>query len=547
MLLLEHTTMRIISLLALLFASNVGFAQQQSNRKPRLVVNIVVSQIRYDYLTRFADNLSDNGFRRFMREGVVCEESRYNYMQTNTIAALATLSTGVNPSMHGVVSERWIDNVNNRTIELVPDSKASGLDCDAGVGQFSPVNLTVPTLGDKLKEQSPKSKVITIAATPSSAVVMGGFNSDVYWIDDSRCNWISSNAYMGKLPEWVARYNALRVGENFLEYEWTLEKPRESYKNQDYSIVKLVEDSRFKKLMSLDFLKRKYISKEYSKILLTPAGNTLVNEFVKQAIIYEDLGKDDNTDLLNICFDTPRLVGELFGPESLETEDMFYRLDNEIGNLVDFIKAQVPEQELLIVLTSDHGASDSYNNSALPAERFNAAQFKMIVNAFLNTQYGSGEWVLDFVDRQLYLNRNLMYTNNLSIGEVQSRVAAFALQFRGVSHALTSTAMQSSYFGDGYGRLMQHGFYPKRSGDVTINLMPGWIEEDSEKRSLSGSMYDYDRHVPLMWLGCGLSSQMIRAPVDMTSIAPTLAYIMQIGRPIGSEAMEIEEIIARFK
>lgn len=539
--------MRIISLLALLLVSNNSFSQQQTTAgKPRLVVNIVVSQIRYDYLSRFAGNLSDNGFKRFMREGVVFTNSRYNYMQTNTVAALATLTTGADPALHGVVSERWIDNVNNRTIELIADTKVSGLDCDAGVGQLSSVNLTVPTLGDQLKQESPNSKVVTIAMTPSSAIVMGGFRSDVYWMDETRCSWISSTKYMNRLPEWVTRYNSLRTADSYLNYEWTIDKPRESYKNSGFSVINLEEESRFKKLLSLDFLKKKYISREYSKIQYTPAGNSLVTDFVKQALIYEDLGKDENTDLLNICFDTPRLAGELFGPESIETEDMFYRLDGEIANLVDFITAQVPSKDLVIVLTSDHGASDSYNNSQLPAERFNVAQFKMIINAFMNTQYGSGEWVTDFVDRQLYLNRNLIYNNKLSIGEVQDRVAAFALQFRGVSHALTSTAMQSGYFGDGYGRLMQNGFYPKRSGDVTINLMPGWIEENDEKRSLSGSMYDYDRHVPLMWLGMGLGSQMIRAPVDMKSIAPTLAYIMQLSKPIGAEEKQIEQIIERF-
>lgn len=536
--------MRIISLLALIFISNNALAEHnKSSDKPRLVVNIVVSQIRYDYMTRFAGNMADNGFKRFMKEGVVFTDSRYNYMQTNTPAALATITTGSNPATHGVVSERWVDNITNNTVYLIADDEVSGLDCDLGVGQYSPINLTVPTLGDRLKEVSPNSKVITIASSATSSIVMGGFRSDVYWIDESRCNWISSTKYMSKLPDWVTRYNSLRTADHMLNYQWELLKPRGSYQNKDYSVIKVNDLKGLRKLASLSFFKRKYISRAYSNIMLNPCGNTLVADFVKQALIYEDLGKDDNTDLLNVCFDTPRYIGEMFGPESIETEDMFYRLDAQIGDLVDFIKTQIPHKDYVIVITSDHGASDSYNNSELPADRFNVSQFKMIVNAFMNTQYGQGEWVTDFVDRQLFLNRNLIYSNNLSISEVQNRVAAFALQFRGVSHALTSTAMQSGYFADGYGLLMQNGFYPKRGGDVTINLMPGWITEEDEKRSLSGSMYEYDRHVPMMWLGRGLSAQTIRGPTDMASVAPTLAHIMQIGTPTGATAQKIEQII----
>lgn len=515
-------------------------------QKPKLVVKIVVSQMRYDYIGRFKKNLSQEGLLRFESQGMVFTDARYNFMQTTTPTTLATLTSGANPAVHGVTSERWIDYTANRTITLIDDTKTTGLDCDAGIGQYSPVNLTVPTLGDKLKVESPKSKVITIAASPTSAVVMGGKSGDVYWMDDSRGTWISSSAYMKALPEWVTKYNSMRVASQYLDYKWAPLKHKESYVNKAYSILDF-ESKNTRHFKMFDFLKKKYTSRDYPGILYNPPGNTLLTEFVKQAIVYEDLGKDQATDIINICYDTPRFVAEALGGESMEFEDMFYRMDTEIAELLEFIFAQVPQKDIVVLLTSDHGASDAYDNGTQPLERFNSSQFKVILNGFMNTQYGSGDWVLDYTDRQVYLNRNLMYTNNLSIEQVQNRVAAFALQFRGVAHVLTSTAMQNSYFGGGYAQKIQNSFYPKRSGDLTINLMPGWIEENPDKRSVAGSMYEYDTHVPLMIMGAGLPVKTIRTSVDMKDVAPTLARIMQISGPTAAIGEPIETITEQFE
>lgn len=517
--------------------------------KPRLVVNIVVSQMRYDYLSRFGQNMDSDGFNKFLNNGIVFTDARYNFMQTTTPATLATLTTGADPSMHGVVGERWIEYTLNNTVDLIEDYDVRGLDCDYGIGQYSPHNLTVPTIGDRLKEQNPDSKVVTIALDPVSAVVAGGQTSHVYWMDETRGNWISSTAYMEDLPEWVERYNSLRIADQYLDFEWMLSKPKYAYVNTVYSVFDFekTKESRFKKIVSFKFLKKKDIPKDYPGILRTPVGNSLVTEFAKQAIIYEDLGRNEHTDLVNIVYDTPRYIGELYGGESIENEDMLYQLDGDIAELVSFIGTHTNMNDVIIVLTSDHGASDSFDYKETPRERFNTSQFRVIVNGFMNTQYGPGDWVIDYVDRQLYLNRNLIYTNGLSLEEVQNRVAAFALQFRGVSHVLTSTAMQNSFFSGSYAEKMQNSFYPKRSGDVTINLMPGWIEESDDRRAASGSMYEYDTHVPLMILGPQLYGQKISRTVNMRDVAPTLARIMKISRPIASEGEPVEEVSKIFE
>jgi hypothetical protein len=511
-------------------------------QKPRLVVNIVVSQLRYDYLSRFGHNLPTGGIRRFADLGITFTDARYDYMHTSTPAGLATFTTGAEPSTHGIVADHWVDYTTGAKVDLVADENVYGLGCDAGRGQFSQRNIAVPTLGDRLLEYDPRSRVVAVAADPVSAVVMGGQNGEVFWLDESRGCWGSSTAYMEELPQWVVAYNDRRVAREWLGQPWRPLLDRERYANVAYSVMSVAGGNGLRRQAAENPFATRGVNRDYARLLTTPAGNIMVADFAKQVIENEGLGRDDHTDLLNICFDTPRLVGEMYGGESMEAEDLFYRMDREIAGLLDYLNGRLDMNRVVVVLTSDHGSSDSFDYGTTPRDRFNAAQFKVIINGFMNAQWGAGDWVVDYVDRQLYLNRNLIYQRGLSLEEVQNRVAAFALQFRGVSHVLTSTAMQTSYFGGSYARQMQNGFYPRRAGDLTLNLMPGWIEERDGVRASSGSMYEYDTHVPLMILGAKFFGQRVGRTVNMRDVAPTLALIMQISRPIAAEGTAIDEV-----
>jgi predicted AlkP superfamily pyrophosphatase or phosphodiesterase len=524
----------LCALVILVLAPCMTMAQQK-RQKPRLVVNIVVSQLRYDAFGRMEHNLSDDGFLLFTTQGTTFSSAYYNYMQTLTPVSLATLTTGVNPSMHGVVSTRWIDYTTGEMVSLVGDASVRGLDCDPENGHYSPQHIVMPTLGDKLLAESPESKVVTIAADPISAVVMGGQNSAVYWMDEGRATWVSSTGYMFSLPEWVKTYNEGRRANSFIGEGWSLFLPAKFYINKTNTIFGA---DRVQKISSF----KSGGVNDYPAMIHSPYGNTLVADFAKQAVRGEKLGTDDATDILNVCFDASRYVGEKYGCESMEFEDMIYRLDSDIALLVKAITAQVNLDGVLFVITSDHGASDAWDSGVELHDRFNANQFKTILNSFLGVQFGVGDWVSDYIDRQVYLNHNLVYGRNLSLEEVQNRAATFALQFRGISHVLTSTAMRNGYFGASYGHRMQNGFYPRRGGDLMLNFMPGWIEEKPEGRSLSGSMYDYDTHVPLILFGWRIPIRQIEEPVDMTWVAPTLARILQISRPTASDGITIHQL-----
>lgn len=550
---------RLLLTLALTTICSVSFSA------PKLVVQIIVSQMRYDYLERFGSNFSSDGFKSFYSQGMVFDNARYNYMITSTQAGLATISTGANPSVHGITGDYWINLTSGNKEYTVIDNSVTGVGCDLGLGNYSAANLNISTLGDKLIQSDSLSRVFSIAIDPASAVISGSDNAQTYWLDRGRGRWISSTAYFPELKDWVVNYNSKDYSSLYSEIDWSLCNPISTYKNKKSYIIE--RNKRGSTHFSFDKFKERFneafgdnvkqteLSKplsrwvNFSKKLYTPVGNKIVCDFANRIILEEGLGKNHHTDLLTVCFDSPRYVSELFGPESIELEDCYYQLDRDLSLLLQSIFAQFSSKDVLVVLSSDHGSSSSINSNEGNERLFDKGGYMMIMNAFLSAQYGSGDWILDYHNRQLYLNRNLIYNKGLDLEQIQNKVAAFSLQYRGISHAITSTALQNGYFGDsGYAASMYNSFYPRRAGDLTINLMPGWIEDKQGICSSSGSSYEYDTHVPLMLRGGKIEQgTVVSKQVDMSSIAPTLARIMEIEIPDASHGWLIEEITHLYR
>lgn len=496
--------------------------------EPRLIVEIVVGSMRAEALSRYADNFGEGGLRRLADGGTVYTDSRYDFQQTTAPVTLATLSTGAMPSTHGVVGSRWRDYTSNREVALI----------DAG--NPSPANLIAPTLAEALLQHVPGSRAVTVAAEAASAVVTAGRGGHCYWLDE-RCGWTSSEAYDARLPEWIERSNRERYNLSYVAAEWRTLLERDRYRNTRHWDITLA--GRNRKERDEAGAGRLKLASDYERMLYTPAGNTAVLGFAKQSIAQYRLGDDDKPDLLSVVLDSSRRIAEAYGPESIEAEDALYRLDHDLADFLTFVFAQVRNGEVLVVFTAAHGTGPSYDNGPQEADRFNARQFEVILNGFLNVRYGVGDWVTGYADKCIWLNHNLIYERGLDLADVQNEVAIFAMQFSGVSHALAATAMRTSYFGSGYARRMQNSFYPRRSGDVILNLMPGWIEKRDRCVSSSGSMYGYDTGVPLIFYGTGVGPQRIGRRVDMTAVAPTLARAAGVTEPAASEGDALPEIV----
>ena len=505
---------------------------------PRLVVNIVVSSMGANDVEQYEDNFTSTGFRRLLYGGQRFTNATYDYMQTSTPVSLATLTTGAMPSIHGVVGERWFDYVDNTLITLIDDNQEHSVNYSSGTGNYSPRNLIAETLSDALARQSANSRIATIAVDPLSAVVMAGHSGEVYWMESVQTDWTTSSYYTETLPEWVAQYNEKDKNQDYSIKRWTALLPYDSYRNSQVSVIEGLQSKTNKQIVHVldSELPKELMDDIHYQMCYTPAGNSATLAFARELISKNEMGKDDVPDMINIVLDTPRMISSRFGPESVEYEDMIYRLDRDLEEFFTFLATQVKEsRQLMIVLTSDHGTSPSYNNPKRKNERFNVRQAEVITNAFIGSMHGNGEWVLGCIDHSMYLNHNLIIDKGLSISAIQNDVATFIMQLRGVSQAITAEALRSSYFGGGYGRKIQNGYYARRSGDVVINLMPGWIDESEGVRSSSGSMYRYDSHVPLIIYGGNTKAVVREEAFDMTSLAATEAYILGIAAPSAAE------------
>lgn len=529
---------KTILLTAAVLTSYVANAQKESV-KPRLVVNIVVSSMHANDLTHYADNFTSGGFARLMGEGAWFTNASFDYMQTTTPVSLATISTGAMPSVHGVVADRWFEYIGNKQISLIDDSKEQSVNYSSGSGTYSPRQLSAETIGDALAEYNPQSIIRTIAVEPTSAIIMAGHAGEAYWMENLQTDWTTSSYYTKELPRWISEYNRSDCNDELMYKSWTPLLNIDKYHNSQVICINIDKNNSKKKLQTLvdeKPLATGNLIDVYEQMCYTPAGNTALFAFAKQTIIKNEMGQDEEVDMLNIVLDTPRLISGRYGVESIEYEDMLYRLDRDLEEFLTFTLAQVTDpREVIITLCSDHGTSPAFNSQGKELERFNVRQAEVITNAFIGSQHGNGDWVLGVIDNAIYLNHNLIYEKGLSIADMQYDVATFVMQLRGVAHAISAEALRSSYFGSGYGRKIQNGFYPRRSGDVIINLMPGWITEENNIRSKSGSMYRYDTHVPLLIYGGGASAAKHTEKVDMTSLATTLAQMLQISTPSASE------------
>lgn len=525
----------LFALLIITFASERALAT-----KPKLVVNFVVSALRASDLERFKDNFTEGGFKRLMEGGTYYTEAYYDYMRTSTAAGMATIATGAQPSVHGVVGDKWWNYVDGSMVELIIDRQAYPVEFSTGSGNYSPHRLTAPTVGDMLLSSDNQSKQYSIGVDARSAIVLNGKAGVAFWAEKNQTHWTTSSKYLTRIPSWVADYNRHDTNTFYTLTRWTPLYEATRYKNSEVAVIEDITDKNTKLLSDINL---KLASNDYGRMCYTPAGNTMLIEFAESLIALEHLGKDSSTDILNIAFDATRYIAETYGPESMEYEDMLYRLDKDLENFLIFLYAQFKsEEELVVTLSSAHGTSPSFNPvGGTERERFNNRQMEVIVNAFLGARYGSDDYILGFSNNALYLNHELILRKRLDLEDICDEVAVFMLQLRGVRTALTASALRNTSFSEGRSRLMQQSFHATRSGDIIIDLMPGWIIEEDDYRSSSDGGYNYDSRVPLIIYGGKAKAERVERRVKMTELAPTMAHILGIDTPWASEEMPLNE------
>lgn len=539
-----------ILVLGLIETSTAQLNRSIPSEKPKLIVQVVVSQMRFDYISRYWDKFGDNGFKLLVNEGTYCRNARYNYLLTQAYPGLATIATGTNPSVHGIIADKWFNRNTGNEVEATADDKVNTVGGSFFSGKYSAKNLVTSTFGDELKLNNANSKVVSIALDAGSAILLGGHSANgMYWFDTEKGLWVSSSYYTDALPAWVDTFNSKGFAKLYTDREWKALQPIQKYEEADTAAVKSVEKKKSlaEKLKGMmDGIIGKPQPKTDFKVLLeNPYGNLLTKDLAIAAVVGENLGADEHPDLLCITFSANRFIGGKFGPHSIEMEDTYLRLDRELAHFLEFINSTVGKENCLFILTSDQGVAstpDYLEKSKIPGGYFDPKKAMILLGSYLNALYGQGNWITGYHDKQIYLNRKLIEDSNLNLADFQQKVADFMLEFSGVSNSTTAHNLQNGNFANGIMVKFQNSYNQRRSGDVIINLEPGWVERNGKVTS-ANSPYDYDSHVPLIFYGWKAKRKSVLNPVYINDLAPTLSILLGITWPNGATGTPIKEMI----
>ncbi|MDY6799679.1 MAG: alkaline phosphatase family protein [Bacteroidota bacterium] len=542
-------TKKWIFIFVFIFSFLMVHGQKHFKNPPKLIVGITIEEMRYEMLLRYWDTFTNNGLKKIINEGAFCTQVHHNYLITQNAPGQASIVTGTYPSYHGIIADQWYDKLGKKEVGAGDEKKYNLMNGRISLGNFSPKNLLASTIGDELKlSLGDSSKVISIATNPVSSVISGGRLADyAFWFNDEDGKWITGNYYIDSLPEWVDDFHEKDFRNIYMKQTWStlysLEQNYQSSLPDDNPFEIGIRLYRYTFPYDLNYLKNR--SGNYKYLKYTTFGNTYTKDFAISTIIGENLGKDNFTDFLNVSFSASSYAGDLFGPRSVEIEDIFLRLDRDIKHFIDFLDNHLGLENVLIYITSDRGVSDV--PEYLKYKKQNAGIFDpqkalLLLNSYLSILYGDGEWVDFYQSGQLYINQQMIDQSGVVLSEIQEQAAGFLVQYSGVAEAVPAMSMVTNQFTAGIKAKMQNSFHQKRSGDVMVNLEPGWIEKNG-KATGSGSGYNYDTHVPLIWYGWEVKNSRIDQSIGITDIAPTIAWILQITSPNACVGSPIYQII----
>lgn len=528
-------------------------AQAPVTGRPKLVVGIVVDQMRPDYVVRFWNKFGNGGFKRILKEGYNCRNTQYNYAPTYTGPGHASVYTGTTPAYHGIAGNDWYDVPASDTVYCTADTAMRSVGGTGWEGMMSPSRLLTTTITDQLQLCTQmKSKVIGIALKDRGAILPAGRSGDgAYWYEGKTGNWITSSWYRNELPKWVEEFNERRWPEEYLSKPWKTVLPIESYIESD------PDDTPFESPFSgetspvfphqLPALR----GTSYDLLRRTPFGNTFTKDFALAAIVGEQMGADSITDFLALSFSSPDYIGHQFGPNSVEIEDTYIRFDRDLADLLNFLDSRVGKGKYLLFLTADHACMENPKHMMehkLYAGFTNPAAIADSIKSFLITEYGNDRYFRCFLNDQVYLDEEKILEDKRELCEVERKIARYSIDHvKGIFETLTSCQLESEEYKELFRSRIQKGHYHRRSGNVWLVYSPGWTDRlygsDGTRGTTHGSPYPYDAHVPLYWYGWNVPAGNSADEVQITDIAPTLSFLLNITLPNGCIGKKIDALV----
>ncbi|MHC5076405.1 MAG: alkaline phosphatase family protein [Planctomycetota bacterium] len=551
-----------------LLFSNAVTAETAQRQKPKLVLEIVVDQLRGDMPGLVLERCGPGGFRYLAENGIWYDNAHHPHANTETIVGHVTLATGAYPSRHGMVGNVWFDEEKDRLVYNIEDSdyEATGglgardMDSEVDYTQVaktegrSPKTIITTTFSDELSLFfGSEAKIFAVSGKDRGSVSMAGHMGKAFWYSTKNGQFASSTYYYKEFPKWVNDWNSKKKADAYYGKHWELSRPRETYNyaEQDDRPYENPLDLGYGKVFPHPFGQEghKYY---YTLLMASPVVDELAVDFAKTLVKEEGLGQDKIPDYLSVSLSCTDYVGHLFGPASLESEENLLRLDRTLADLFSFIDEAVGLNHTLIVLSADHGAPEASEYMAekgLDAGRINIDELDYSkLDTELKKRFGIGKEVIKLTFHPyVYLDREFILEQNLDLEEISRVVAAELMNFDGIAYAIPSTDLAAGRLPDAspIARQVLRNFNPKRSGDIYIIYEPHWGPTYNKDVAAvtHGSPWVYDTYVPIIFAGAGLKAQRISRLVETIDIAPTLSLYLGTKPPSGSVGTSLVEVL----
>ncbi len=548
--------MKIKYLLLVSFAVvSSSFAQKKtltptsnSVLRPKLMVGLVVDQMRWDYLYRYYDRYQAGGFKRMLNEGFTCDNTQIDYIPTVTAAGHTCIYTGSVPAIHGIAGNDFIIQSTGKSLYCTEDSTVKTVGSTSNAGEMSPRNLLTSTVTDELRLATNfRSKVIGIALKDRGGILPAGHAANAaYWFDDALGNWITSTYYMKDLPQWVKNFNNQKLAEKYLKQDWNTIYPINTYLQSEPDNNK--HEGAFSGMATPTFpVKTSELgAKGAGLIRTTPYGNSLTLDLAKAAVESEQLGKNTATDFLAVSLSSTDYIGHQFGPNSVEIEDTYLRLDRDLASFFTYLDSKVGKGNYTVFLTADHGAAHNPNfliDHEIPAGLWPGSSILKDLNQQLESKYKAKKLVLGFGNYQVNLNNVLIKTNKLDAEEIKKDCMLFLQQQNGVQNVVDLEHLETANIPAELRSRMTNGYNRERSGAIQIILKPGWYSGYGATGTTHGTWNPYDAHIPLVFMGWGIPHGHLERETHMTDIAATVAALLHIQAPNGSIGKPITEVL----
>jgi predicted AlkP superfamily pyrophosphatase or phosphodiesterase len=536
----------LIVLTAGLLSAQKKKVQNTQLERPKLVVGIVVDQMRWDYLYRYYDKYETGGFKRLLNDGFSCENTMINYIPSVTAIGHSTIFTGSVPAIHGIAGNDWLDPKTGKSTYCTDDSTVQTIGSDSKAGKMSPHNLLATTITDELRLATNfQSKVVGVSLKDRASILPAGHNpTAAFWIDDATGKFITSSYYMPQLPAWVNDFNDSKPIDKLLANGWNTLLPIDQYTESTADDVEWEGTLKGAAKPVFPYDVQKAYSLDHGSLRQMPFGNSLTLQFAEAAIAGYKMGQESSCDFLTINCASTDYSGHLVGPNAVEIEDVYLRLDRDLANFFSYMDQKVGKGNYLVFLTADHGAAhaEGYSKANKMPTGLLGKDLQKDLDKNLASEFGTNHLVLNIDNFQTYFNKTKIDSLHLDFEKIKSSTINFLQHQEGIQFAVDQDKIADASVPSPLKDMMINGYNQQRSGSVLMVTMPGWLPYYSKKGTTHSVWNPYDTHIPLIFMGWKIPHSTTNRTTQMTDISATLAALLHIQMPSGCIGNPIIEL-----